>query len=75
MAWIKIGERDVLNANFVKTIAIQQFRDGAYYIRFGLNGDDSVITKGFEKREECLKLFNRIWCAILEDKSIDISLV
>lgn len=73
MAWIKIGERDVLNANFVKTIAIQQFRDGAYYIRFGLNEDDSVITKRFEKREECLKLFNRIWSAMADNESIDIS--
>lgn len=73
MAWIKIGERDVLNANFVKTIAIQQFRDGAYYIRFGLNGDEGVITKGFEKREECLKLFNKIWSAMADNESIDIS--
>lgn len=73
MAWIKIGERGVLNANFVKTIAIQQFRDGAYYIRFWLKGDDSVMTKGFEKREECLKLFNQIWAAMADNKSIVIS--
>lgn len=73
MAWIKIGERGVLNANFVKTIAIQQFRDGAYYIRFWLKGDDSIFTKGFEKHEECLKLFNEIWSAMADNESIDIS--
>lgn len=73
MAWIKFGERDILNANVVKTIAIQQFRDGAYYIRFYLKGDDSFITKGFEKREECLKLFNRIWSAMADNESVDIS--
>lgn len=73
MAWIKIGEHNILNANTVKTIAIQQFRDGLYYISFYFNGDDNVNTKGFEKREECLKWFNRIWSAIAENESIDIS--
>ena len=44
MAWIKIGERDIINADAIKTIAIQQFRDGSYYVRFSLNDDDSIIS-------------------------------
>ena len=73
MAWIKIGERDIINADAIKTIAIQQFRDGSYYVRFSLNDDDSIISKGFEKFKECLELFNRIWSAVADDLSIDVS--
>ena len=73
MAWIKIGERDIINADAIKTIAIQQFRDGSYYVRFSLNDDDSIISKGFEQFKECLEVFNRIWDAVADDLSIDIS--
>lgn len=73
MAWIKIGERDIINENAIKTIAIQQFRDGTYYVRFSLNDDDSIISKGFEQFKECLEMFNRIWSAVAENTSVDVS--
>ena len=73
MAWIKIGERDIINADAIKTIAIQQFRDGSYYVRFSLNDDDSIISKGFEQFKECLEMLNRIWSAVADNLSIDVS--
>ena len=73
MAWIKIGERDIINADAIKTIAIQQFRDGSYYVRFSLNDDDSIISQGFEQFKECLEMFNRIWSAVADNLSIDVS--
>lgn len=73
MAWIKIGERDIINADAIKTIAIQQFRDGSYYVRFSLNDDDSIISKGFEHFKECLELFNRLWSAVSDNTSVDVS--
>ena len=73
MAWIKIGERDIINADAIKTIAIQQFRDGSYCIKFAFNGDDSVISKNFKQFKECFEVFNRIWSAVEEDLSIDVS--
>lgn len=73
MAWIKIWEREVLNADAIKTITIQQYRDGMYYIQFSLNGDDSIVSKRFERFNECLELFNRIWSAVADDLSIDVS--
>lgn len=73
MAWIRIGERDVVNADAIKTIAIQQYRDGSYYIRFALNDDDSIMSKRYEKFKECFELFYRIWCAVADNSSIDVS--
>lgn len=73
MVWIKIGERDIVNAYAIKTIAIQQYRDGTYYIKFSLNDGDSTISKRFEQYEECLELFDVIWDAMMNDESIDIS--
>lgn len=73
MAWIKIGTRDILNADAIKTIAIQQFRDGSYYIKFSFNDDDSVISKSFKRHKECFDLFNKIWSAVADNSSIDVS--
>lgn len=73
MAWIKTGEHNVLNANAVKEISIELFGDGTYYIRFSLNEDDSILSKRFEQYEECLELFNRIWSAVADNRSIDVS--
>lgn len=73
MAWIKIGEHDVLNANAVKSIAIHQYRDGLYYIKFSFYECDSILSKRFEQLEECRELFNRIWSAMADDRSIDVS--
>lgn len=73
MAWIRIGKRDILNADAIKTIAIQQFRDGSYCVIFSLNGGDSIMSKRFEEYKECLEMFNRIWSAVADNRSIDIS--
>lgn len=73
MAWIKIDTRMVLNSDNIKTIEIRQYSDGVCYIKFSLNGDDSIVSKRFEQYEECLELFNRIWCAVADDTSIDVS--
>ena len=73
MAWIKISTREVLNVDTIKTITIQQNRDGTCYIKFSLKDGDFTCSKRFERIEECLKLFNRIWCAVADTMSIDIS--
>lgn len=73
MAWIKISTREVLNVETIKTITIQQNRDGTCYIEFSLKDGDSTCSKRFERIEECLELFNRIWCAVADIMSIDIS--
>lgn len=73
MAWIKIGEHDVLNANAVKAMTIERRREDIYYIRFSLNEGESTLSKRFKQYEECLKLFNRIWNAVADDLSIDVS--
>lgn len=69
----KIREREIINENALKTILIQQFRNNMYYIKFSLNEGDSTISKRFERFEDCLELFNRIWCAMVDNESIDIS--
>lgn len=73
MAWIKIGEHDVLNANAVKAISIEQHREDMYYIKFSLYECDSILSKRFKQYEECRELFNRIWSAMADDRSIDVS--
>lgn len=73
MAWIKIGEHNVLNANRVNEISIELYGDGTYYIKFSFNKDDSTRSKRFEQYEECLELFNKIWNAVVDDLSIDVS--
>lgn len=73
MAWIKISTREVLNADNIKTIEIRQYSDGVCYIKFSLNGDDSFTSKKFERIEECLELFNKIWSAVADNLSIDVS--
>lgn len=73
MAWMKIGEHNVLNANRVNEISIELYGDGTYYIKFSFNKDDITRSKRFENYEECLELFNRIWSAVADDLSIDVS--
>ena len=73
MVWIKIGEHDILNANAVKEISIELYRDGTYYIKFSLNKDDNIRSKRFEQYEECLELFDEIWDAMMNNESIDVS--
>lgn len=73
MAWIKIGEHNVLNANAVKEISIELYSDGTYYIKFSLNKDDNIRSKRFEQYEECLELFDEIWDAMMNNESIDVS--
>lgn len=73
MVWIKTGEHNVLNANAVKEISIEQYRDGTYYIKFSLNKDDNIRSKRFEQYEECLELFDEIWDAMMNNESIDVS--
>lgn len=74
MVWIKTGEHNVLNANAVKEISIELYReDGTYYIKFSLNKDDNIRSKRFEQYEECLELFDEIWDAMMNNESIDVS--
>lgn len=73
MVWIKTGEHNVLNANAVKEISIERYRDGTYYIKFSLNKDDNIRSKRFEQYEECLELFDEIWDAMMNNGSIDVS--
>lgn len=73
MVWIKTGEHNVLNANAVKEISIEIYRDGTYYIKFSLNKDDNIRSKRFEQYEECLELFDEIWGAMMNNESIDVS--
>ena len=75
MAWIKIEEGKIINANAVKHVAIQMYRDVSvsYCIKFYLNGNDNISTKSFEQFEECREFFNRIWGALADDSSIDVS--
>lgn len=73
MVWVKTGEHNILNANAVKEISIELYRDGTYYIKFSLNEDDNICSKRFEQYEECLELFNQVWDAMMNDESIDIS--
>lgn len=65
-------EDEVINASAVKTIEILQSR-GSYYIAFFLNAGERLVSKRFERIEECLELFNRIWSAMADDLSVDIS--
>lgn len=75
MAWIKIEEGKIINANAVKHVAIQMYRDVSvsYCIKFYLNGNDNISTKSFEQYEECLELFDEIWDAMMNNESIDVS--
>lgn len=75
MAWIKIAEGKIINANAVKHVAIQMYRDVSvsYCIKFYLNGNDNISTKSFEQYEECLELFDEIWDAMMNNESIDVS--
>lgn len=69
----KIGEHNVLNANAIKEISIELYGDGMYHIRFSLIEDSSIASKGFRQYEECLELLNRVWSAVADDMSIDVS--
>ncbi len=75
MAWIKIRQGEIINANAVKHVIIQMYRDisVSYSIKFYLNGNENFSTKRFEQFEECREVFNRIWSALADGLSVDIS--
>lgn len=73
MAWIKISTREVLNADTIITITIQQNRAGTYYIKFSLKDGDFACSKSFERIEECLELFDEICDAMMNNESIDVN--
>lgn len=73
MAWIKIGDYNVLNANKVKEISVELYGDGTYYIKFSFDKNSSTRSKRFEQYDKCVELFDTVWDAVMNNESIDIS--
>lgn len=73
MAWIKINKCKFINTDSIKEVTRRQNADGSYYIKFLIAGAVFYTTKCFEQLEKCEEIFDKLWRAMSENKSIDIS--